>query len=254
MKKFLSVLCTASALTVAAVSAQAATVTLTSVSGVWSARTGGVNVNGLGTSSLSWGTGNNQSGYDFDAVTGLPEVYEQDVLFDLGTFSHRNFPISAGTSITSATLDVAFSFYLDSDPGNLITRSSTFVFAHNETPNAANPCANGEPNNSDLNVNGCADSVKASTNPSGTETFQIADEDGNIRTYVFDVTGFVVGGNPLEEFWTVENYSNSAVLQARFTYAENILPPAPIPLPAAAWLLMGGVGALGVASRRRRSA
>ena len=79
---------------------------------------------------------------------------------------------------------------------------------------------------------GCEDRVVAVTNPTHSETFQIGD-----RQYVFDVTGF----DMVDGFWTVENGTNSAELTARYTVEENL---APVPLPAAAWMLLAGIGAL----------
>lgn len=251
MKKFLAVLGTASAIAIAAVSAHAATLTVTEISGAWTNPVGGANVsiNNGATSKLRWGipAESSQSGYDFTGAP-TPLTSNQDVDFGLGTFTHHNFPINSGSAISAASLDVTFKFYLGDDTSTIYTRTSQFVFDHWETPNADSPCADGGSIGNGVNVNGCADRVKAVTNPNSTETFEIVDGDVT-RKYVFAVSGFNIG----DSFWTTENKSNTATLQGRFTYEENIQ-PAPVPLPAAAWLLMAGMGGLAVAGRRRRRA
>ncbi|MBC9245535.1 THxN family PEP-CTERM protein [Paracoccus sp. 11-3] len=246
MRRSLRILSAASALTLIAAAAQAATLNVTNVSAVWSNPIGGAAVTtGMNgdVAELRWGTGAKKSGYDFDPLSPSGP-HSQDTVFNIGTFTHHNFPIGDGTGISGATLDVEFTFYLGSDSSTTYTRMSQFVFDHNETPNSANPCANGLPNGDPSNAGGCADLVTASTNPATSETFTIT-EGGITRTYVFDVTGFNIG----EDFWTKENMSNSATLQAQYTYEENI---APVPLPAAAWLLMAGVGGFAAVGRRRR--
>ncbi|MBK4215484.1 THxN family PEP-CTERM protein [Paracoccus caeni] len=247
MNMFKSALCGASIIALTAIGAQAATLTVTDISGAWSNVVGGqqVNINNGATSTVRWGTPTNaQSGYDF-TPEGTPLDAAQDVDFTLGTFTHHNFPITAGTGISSASLDVTFKFYLGSDSSTIYTRTSQFVFNHWETGNSDNPCADGGTEGSGVNINGCADQVTAVTNPNSTDSFEIVD--GNItRKYVFAVNGFDIG----DEFWTVENQTNQATIKARFTYEENIQ-PAPIPLPAAAWMLMAGMGGLAMASRRR---
>lgn len=166
----------------------------------------------------------------------------------MGQFTHHNFPISAGTAITSASLDVTFDFYLGSDSGNVMSRTSQFVFDHWETTNADSPCADGGANGVGVNGAGCADRVLPATNPSSSETFTVVEGD-TTHTYVFAVTGFDIGS----QFWTSENKSNHATLNAMFTH-ESYIQPAPVPLPAAAGLLVAGLGALSVAGRRRRRA
>lgn len=223
-----------------ACAAQAGTISIQSVTGQWTGVTGGTNVNGLDTGTVRWGTntGSGQSGYRF---TGLAPTgpHAPDSVFDMGTFTHFNRPISAGTSISAAILKVAFTFSIDG--GAAITRHSIFDFAHWETPNAANPCADGGANGSGNNINGCGDRVTPVSNPSFSEAFLI----GNTK-YVFDVTGFNFGSS----FWTKENSTNSAVIQGRIT-ETNI---APVPLPAAGFALMAGLAGLGVVARRRKAA
>lgn len=252
MNKMLSVLATASVLAISAVTANASTLTITNITGTWSSWTGGTDVAASTSGSsaqLRWGipAESGQSGYDF-TPTGAPSTQTAHNSFTLGQFTHHNYPISVGTGITSAALNVTFDFYLGSDSSNIISRTSQFVFDHWETTNADKPCADGGANGVGVNANGCADRVTPVTNPSSSETFTVVDGE-TTHTYVFAVTGFDIGS----AFWTSENKSNSAVLTAMFTH-ESYIQPAPVPLPAAAGLLVAGLGALTVAGRRRRRA
>jgi hypothetical protein len=213
--------------------AKAATLTLTSVTGLWHDVQGGANVSivppgGGDPTTLSWGntiqSGDSRSSYVFD---GLPGAYDVGVDFTLGTFTHNNFPIPSGSGITGTQLTANFVGNIDGTPFNV---SSLYQFTHNETPNTGGGC--------------CNDIVTAITNPGGSVPVLISGVE-----YIFAFTGFKVGDDVFTQFSTVENASNVAQLQG--VLIEKSLVP-PVPLPAALPLFAGGLGLLGLLSRRRK--
>jgi hypothetical protein len=230
-------------------SAFAATLSLSNVQGVWSDVAGpATQLNGVGTSEIKWGTpfgaGNTvQSGYSFTGIDGSGIAPDTD--FEFGRFVHNNFVINAGTSITGAKLTISVDVSFDGSPSQTVVQ--VFDFAHLETPNNANPCADGGANGSGVNVNGCADRVTATLNAGASQEFQI----GN-QIFTLTLSGFLVGGQPLDNFWTVEQQSNPAILIA--SYSVRDVDPAPVPLPASAILLAAVVAGLGAASHLRRKA
>jgi hypothetical protein len=252
--------------------ANSATIDVAGVSGNWTSLlppTGPTNVKGLNTNSVSWGTVHStsttgkQSGYSF--VGAAAGTQESGVDFDLGTFTHNNFVINAGTSIESARLGLVVNLVIG---GVSRAISTSFGFNHWETNNNGERngrCANGGANGSGVNSAGCADRVTIVDNRDQQERFEI---DGIL--YILEITGFTQAGALFSEFWTTENAANSAVLRARFT-AVGTVPgpgpgpgpnpnpnpnpePSPVPLPAAAWLMLTGLGALAAARARRRVA
>jgi hypothetical protein len=236
---------TTAAVLMAGAAFAAPTVTINSVTGKWTSLTGGAGISGLNTNSVKWGlpTTNPQSGYQFVGVAPPPQgPYLEDVPFNLGTFTHFNNPINAGSSITQAILEVTFDLTFNAgqvDETNLPTFMSTYLFNHDETPNGDNPCKYGGANGQGVNINGCADKVTPVINPDLSDSIEIG---GLI--YYLSVAGFDVGSS----FLTVEGKDNVATLKGVFTTK-----PAVIPLPAAAWLLLAGIGGLGLASRRRKA-
>lgn len=228
-------------------SASAAIITLDSVVGEWTSATPASRVTGLGTNTIRWGTphenGNGRkSGYRFDSAVPPVQELTEDTDSALGTFTHENFIINQNTSITSATLNLTFGLTVD---GVAQTITNSYNFTHWETINSANPCADGGRVGSGVNVNGCADRVQATLNNAVAETFTV-----NGTEYTIDITGFnIPDQNGIPTFWTTENRSNSAQLFAGLTEFT----PAPVPLPAAGWMLMAGLGGL-VVSRRRKKA
>lgn len=224
---------------VAAPSAHAQTVDLNDVESVFSNPVGG-NVTFISAqgplSVITWGDANGESGYSF---AGLAPQLSLDLsdgfeLFQLGTFSHSNFPITAGTGISSVNFTAFLTF------GGVATAlEETFLINHFETPNAGNPCADGGTVGVGVNVNGCADQVTFASNPSS----QVVEIDG--QNYFLSLTGFSTTFDPnaiVEEFWTVENSGNEAALYATLQL---------VPEPASFALMSMGLLGLGVVARRR---
>ncbi|EGM68164.1 RTX toxin, putative [Shewanella sp. HN-41] len=91
--------------------------------------------NDSGNDQLRWGsTDGSQSGYGFvdnDAALNGTLALNQDIV--LGTFTHYNYPIDSGSSITAATMQITFNV---TDAYGVVTPVTlTLNFSHNETPN-----------------------------------------------------------------------------------------------------------------------
>lgn len=195
----------------------------------------------------SWGiaAGFGQSGYNFATAgaitTAVTPPSGVSPTVTLGTFQHVNFPINSGTSI--AGISLRFNADVDVDGVSQGNRSFLYRFVHEETPNAANPCAAGGANGVGVNINGCADRVAVNF-IAQSDSFDI----GGVA-YTLDVIGFVTGGGaPVTSFLTVERLTNEAFIVGRLTeYA------AAVPEPATWSLLIGGFALTGSAMRRRRA-
>ena len=248
--------------------AQAATLDLTGVTGLWTGlkpNNGRTDLNGLGTSTVRWGKPFNgiggtgeQSGYNF---TGSASgQFTDGIDFELGTFTHFNRTINRGTSITGASLGLRVAVVIG---GVSQAITAAFNFDHWETDNleGGGTCANGGASGTGVNVNGCADRVRILNNADTANQFVI---DG--ITYILEITGFRVGGEAFTEFWTTERAPNTANLTARFRVVGGTgsgggggngggdPTPSPIPLPGAAWLILSALAAMVVVGRKRATA
>jgi hypothetical protein len=214
----------------ASAAAHAAVVTVADITGTWTV-TGGTNVNGEGTDSVRWGnpaTSNGQSGYDFDAV--LTPFIVTESPFDVGLFTHLNWPIASGTSISGADLTLSVAGDVDGLAFNI---GGVYSFDHFETPNNGNPCAaGGSQPCPDLVTYLGASEVSDSVIVDGEEVF-------------LSLEGFEDGFT----FLTAEGAASSKMLRAAFT-TEPII-DGNVPLPAAAWFLISGVAAFGIARRKK---
>lgn len=238
----------AGAASIAVAAAAPVTVTVNSVVGEWTSVSGGNALEGLNTNEVRWGSNGQstatKSGYRFDgAAPPVQGPFGVGVVFDLGTFTHFNFPISAGTAITGATLKITIDATITNGITQNITLSSFFDFAHNETSNFVDPsitCPDGTAAGSGVNVNGCADIVTPTLNVGASDSIVI---DG--QTYVFSTTGFDIGSS----FATVEQATNTATLKGTFTVRPT--PPIQTSEPGLIGLFGLGLLGLGYASRRR---
>lgn len=218
-------------------------------------------LSGEGTNEILWGQTfpghKGRSGFRFKQ-TAAGTRQAENKLFNVGVFTHLNRVIYQGEHVDRAWLNMKITARFDD---NIVrTFNTSYLFSLWETPNFQNPtCANGQGNALDslgnrkggggaVNVNGCADRVRLLKNQSLTDRFT-----HNGLTYTFELFGFDRG----REFWTIEDLENDAWLKARFNVTGRRPPEPPpgpppvIPLPAGAWLLLGGLGALAAFRRRQ---
>lgn len=221
------------------------------ITATWLTPTGGSNINyddqGPGNAAIFWGTGQGQqSGYRFQ--TGLTTISvdldaQTSGVTSIGTFTHYNYPISSGSGINGVKLRLTMDVNVD---GNLVEDVNfIYAFNHFETPNGANPCANGGSQGSGINNNGCADNVSVNfLQESGFFTI------GDIE-YALDVRGFLVGNDPATSFWTRENATNNAELRGQVVLRSLA---GAVPEPATWAMMLGGLAIVGASMRRRKVA
>lgn len=229
-------------------SASANVISLSNITAEWYDGNPAANVSYLNnpsavTASARWGVGTAQSGYDFTIasqpinfnVPPSPSPVQQ-----IGEFTHLNFPISSGTSITGIKLRLSADIAVNGSP--MGSRMFDYGFDHWETGNADSPCADGGTVGVGVDVNGCADRVTANW-LSTSDDFVVGSD-----IYTVNVTGFSLdpsGSDPFTSFWTAENEHNHAYLLANVALRRDV---EPIPEPGTLGLL--GLGLLGFARRQ----
>ncbi|WP_370679811.1 retention module-containing protein [Comamonas sp. GB3 AK4-5] len=155
-----------------------------------------------GIDKITWGGGSKPSGYEFVDNEGL-RADKPDLLntkFELGTFTHNNFPIS-GNALTSVDLEVSIYVVID---GVETMVKKTISFKHTETSN-----------------NGTAEQnrdIVEITNSTAIQTFTVGG-----RTYVLNILGFLdESGKLVSKINTWEDKSNSYKLYASIESTDDL--------------------------------
>jgi len=213
------------AATAGAVTANADTLNISGIAGVWQNPVGGSSLTGVGSSILTWGGGVDfsPSAYQFAAGDNILAVAPDTPLL-LGTFTHVNNPIPI-PNLTGVDLSLVFT-----TNGQPTAVGAIIPFSHNETQNT---------------ITGCCDDTVTITTP----VLNLAIKVGSDQ-YYFNLLGFSKddGLTFASVFTSPEGGTNSARLYGRITAT-----PVPEPVP----LVLVGTGLAMIAfsvSRRRRTA
>lgn len=174
------------------------------------------------------------SGYRFKpvAVSFNVDLTSGPSTFLLGTFTHFNRVIDNNAAGILSSADLGLTIGIDG--ANPASFDQSWRFFHNETPNRE-PCTG-------VSVTVCDDFVTFSS----LNTTTSFTHDG--VWYNFEMTGFsnTLGGPLTSSFQSPEGGDNDAYLYGRISTT--------VPEPSTYALMIAGLGALAVASRRRRKA
>jgi hypothetical protein len=182
-----------------------------------------------------------QSGYVFDGIAPSDGFTTTDPSFVFAKATHFNGEVWTN-SATLASVD--FNLEIKGKiEGQDFSLSAMFQLFHNETLNPAPVCALG-------GTQPCGDGVGIIGGIASSLPVVV----GNM-SYTFVLEGLVesLNGPVVTSFFTKEFEQNSAVLRARLD-AKELPPPPVVPLPAAVWMLLAGLGGLAAVARRRPNA
>jgi PEP-CTERM motif-containing protein len=208
----------------AATPAIAGPIDLTNISGTWENSTGGTNVSGEGTNSITWGDGvAPDSGYLFEAALNILNAGIGVPLL-MGEFTHFNevIPVPNLTGV-----DLHFGFDTNGAPASV---STLFPFAHNETPN-------------NTGTSPADDDIVTITTPIVNVPILVGTD-----LYFFNLLGFSTDGGVTFQsvFSSPEGGNNSALLFGQLTTE-------PVPEPASLLLFGGALTAVAARLRRARA-
>jgi hypothetical protein len=204
---------------------------------------------------MSWGSGG-VSGLDISNPVGATIVNTNGPAVANVGITHRNQPIS-GSTLDEVKLRSTLTLTPFSPGGSgLPSASLDFLIDFQETPNGANPCANGGANGSGVNVNGCGDIFVIDQGAlnfafqydlgMGAKTYFISffEQSGGLNPLPTAACSAVGVTSPCLGFVTPEEASTT------FRFA-SVITTKPVEIPVPGTLVSVGLGLLLLGLRRR---
>jgi VCBS repeat-containing protein len=122
--------------------------------------------------------------------------------FEIGEFTHNNYPTDTGNAIDSVDLDISFDVSIN---GYTATVNHTISFLHDETPNSGS-----DPRD-----------IVTINNASTVVPITITTAEGVTETYNFEIIGFIdENDNVVDTVYTNENASNSFKLMGQLLSSD----------------------------------